>query len=679
TAGQAAPAAPQGPPPGEAAAEGPASFSPYEVLVRWASLAGSSVLFGGFVLALLYRRTARSPEDLLGLFGKHLRSSMVLALGLLACAVPLFLALQAVSIGDLSPPALVGLLVETRFGHVWLARGLLLIALGAVLFLWKGQSWDRNTWAGLGLAALLLLTFSLSSHGAAQAGGWALPVLSDWVHFLAAAAWIGGLVHLGRLLLRSRDYVYGRGGPVGRPQARSKPHSKGKGKGDSKARRRTGERETSLLVALLLPFSTLAIVAVSILLLTGLYNSWLELNTLESLWTTAYGTTLLVKLGLSIPALLLGGVNFWRLSRISSPASQQAAMPRQGAILLEAVVGMALLLAVAVLVALPPARQGLAQTRSAGIAMTQRAGDVAISLEVDPGSVGRNRFRSSIRDAPGRPLEEPGRLIMRFEYLDGELEGQGAFAQRVGPGLFEGEWGYLEAAGRWDIQVIFRQEGREDLAASFPVMVEIPDAVLADTGGSTAGLGSAASLIELEVLVLGLIVAGAGWLKRDALGAVLERPFRGFLRGLGYDPGRPMQVEAVTALVGTGALVAFIGMYLLAGELLTSAASGLPRNPIPPGAVSRAVGRVIYEEKCLSCHGSEGAGDGPAVQKSQEGLDLRPHVLAHPSGQIWVWITYGLGTDMPAFEDELGDEERWHLVNYVRTFGQSSTFGVHAH
>src|SRR5690606_34103854 len=56
-------------------------------------------------------------------------------------------------------------------------------------------------------------------------------------------------------------------------------------------------------------FSTLAIISVVVLTLTGLYAAWLQVGNLTALNTTDYGRTLTVKLVLIVPLLLLGAVN----------------------------------------------------------------------------------------------------------------------------------------------------------------------------------------------------------------------------------------------------------------------------------------------------------------------------------------------------------------------------------
>jgi mono/diheme cytochrome c family protein len=50
--------------------------------------------------------------------------------------------------------------------------------------------------------------------------------------------------------------------------------------------------------------------------------------------------------------------------------------------------------------------------------------------------------------------------------------------------------------------------------------------------------------------------------------------------------------------------------------------------------------------------------------------DLSVHTVpgVHTDAQLYDWITHGFpGSAMPAFGQILGDTERWHLVNYIRT------------
>jgi mono/diheme cytochrome c family protein len=94
-------------------------------------------------------------------------------------------------------------------------------------------------------------------------------------------------------------------------------------------------------------------------------------------------------------------------------------------------------------------------------------------------------------------------------------------------------------------------------------------------------------------------------------------------------------------------------------------------NPIPATIPSLAIGERIYRQNCEACHGVIGAGDGPAAAGLQpRPVDLRVHVAAgHSDGFFFYWISEGFrGTAMPAFKNRLSIEERWHVVNFIRTF-----------
>ncbi|MDX1513828.1 MAG: cytochrome c [Gammaproteobacteria bacterium] len=93
-------------------------------------------------------------------------------------------------------------------------------------------------------------------------------------------------------------------------------------------------------------------------------------------------------------------------------------------------------------------------------------------------------------------------------------------------------------------------------------------------------------------------------------------------------------------------------------------------NPIEPSPESLARGEKLYDKYCSKCHGVTGNGAGP----SAHGFSTNPR-------QLWVWhnadkaadpylfwmITNGR-TDMPPWGVILSENERWDLVNYIKTF-----------
>ena len=91
---------------------------------------------------------------------------------------------------------------------------------------------------------------------------------------------------------------------------------------------------------------------------------------------------------------------------------------------------------------------------------------------------------------------------------------------------------------------------------------------------------------------------------------------------------------------------------------------------VPYTTAAIAQGLASYQRNCVSCHGAQARGDGPDAGT----LPPRPanltaeHVLAHPSGDVYWWITEGIqGTAMPGFAQTTDEKERWGLVHLVRT------------
>ena len=83
---------------------------------------------------------------------------------------------------------------------------------------------------------------------------------------------------------------------------------------------------------------------------------------------------------------------------------------------------------------------------------------------------------------------------------------------------------------------------------------------------------------------------------------------------------------------------------------------------------------------CMACHGPRGEGDGPMSSS----LPLPPprlgdHVPYHSDGTLFLWISEGIPLDgdeknMPSFKSQLSEDERWHLVNYLRATFSSGEF-----
>ena len=151
-----------------------------------------------------------------------------------------------------------------------------------------------------------------------------------------------------------------------------------------------------------------------------------------------------------------------------------------------------------------------------------------------------------------------------------------------------------------------------------------------------------------------------GALSRDEIAAVID--------GTEDPTGRMFKVH-----VGPPAL----GVALLAEETAAEGVLGDPAsqapvlaNPVEATSESLARGGDLYGRMCARCHGANGNGTGPSVH----GIDSDPR-------KLWVWGSAGDAadgylfsiisdgrTDMPPWGLVLSENERWDLVNYIKTF-----------
>lgn len=83
-------------------------------------------------------------------------------------------------------------------------------------------------------------------------------------------------------------------------------------------------------------------------------------------------------------------------------------------------------------------------------------------------------------------------------------------------------------------------------------------------------------------------------------------------------------------------------------------------------------GAPLYAQHCSVCHGTAGAGDGPAsVGMTPPPANLRDGVRLDRLSLYAIYNTLGLGvegTDMPSFADQLDDRQRWDLATYIAGF-----------
>lgn len=105
-----------------------------------------------------------------------------------------------------------------------------------------------------------------------------------------------------------------------------------------------------------------------------------------------------------------------------------------------------------------------------------------------------------------------------------------------------------------------------------------------------------------------------------------------------------------------------------ADEWTAPARAAKKKNPIAPEAGSLEKGKAVYVKECASCHGDGGKGDGSAVKD----LEKKPYdltlakTLDQSDGALFWKITEG-NKPMASYEKTLSEEDRWNVINYLRT------------
>lgn len=370
-------AAPDSSPQAASPAAAPADeISWAQTAVRWLTYLAMMALFGGFafrlfVLAPAMRRTApggAEGREAVSAGDRRALSLSWASLFLLVLTTLAALVMQASSVydrpvGEALSPALLGrVLTETGYGGAWLLQAASAVVITVILFLLRGRVRRGDTgehsalwWAGLAASAALLVAPSWTGHAAVAARHFPLSRFSDWLHLLAGGFWVGGLFHLALTWPRALAPL------------------------DESQRARSLHQVIRL-------FTRVAVPSVALLVLAGLYNTWTHVPRVEALWMTPYGEALALKLILVALMLALGGLHNFYYGKKAAALEPSAgdAYGHDGAglergfsrtLLVEAGLGVLVLLVTAVLVFMTPARNHPAMDRlnmGAGVTQEQR-------------------------------------------------------------------------------------------------------------------------------------------------------------------------------------------------------------------------------------------------------------------------------------------------------------------
>jgi copper transport protein len=332
-------------------------------VVRWLTFAGLALLGGAWLMFSVW------PE------GRDDRRARLLvwtgwATTVLGAVAELLLQgpyVAGAGLGYVTRWSLLDATLHTTFGTAHSVRLLLLGAIGALLSAHlRNVGRSRLPEVGAALAIGVVLTYSASGHAESQDPRW-LTMTSYSAHLAAMSVWVGGLSYLLIAVLpRQEPAELGRVLPV---------------------------------------FSRTAFYSVIVLAVSGSYQAWLGIGTIDAITTTRYGQLVLVKIALFAGLLALGNLSRAVVQRryvrpvayamtddLAPPAPSRAPAdlgPIRRSVFAELVVALIVLAVTAVLVAEPPGRAALATTRARPqTASTALGGGREATVTIEPGKHG---------------------------------------------------------------------------------------------------------------------------------------------------------------------------------------------------------------------------------------------------------------------------------------------------
>lgn len=262
------------------------------VAMRAVHFAATAITAGTMFFRTMIAEPVLHPEaNLAAVFRTQAQRVSYVSLAIAAISGAIWLLLQSASMSGLplhdalTADVLSTVINETQFGEVTIVRAGLAIGVAACL------AFDRAAiaqWLGLMASFAFSASLAWTGHAGATVGATGyLHLVADALHLIAASAWLGGLVPLILLLVAAR-------------------------------------RNDAILLAAdtVRRFSTLGIISVTALMLSGLINAAILVGSFRALIITSYGHLLLLKLALFAVMLALATINRLLLApRLARPGA----------------------------------------------------------------------------------------------------------------------------------------------------------------------------------------------------------------------------------------------------------------------------------------------------------------------------------------------------------------------
>ncbi len=503
--------------------------------------------------------------------------------------------------------------IGSRFGDVWNFRMLVLLVvallLGAAQY-FGGQYpktvrsfWVASTW----VLALLLGAQAVNSHAA---GSLVMPwvaIAMHWLHAVAVAFWIGGIAALALVL------------PVA-----LRPYDE--------------EARWEALRPVMRRFSRYAVGALLVVITSGLYsasNWFFSPNDL----TTTYGRALGYKLGMIALLLLVAALHHVALrphllrwlpfKRLADWARRFGVSLRVETVFAVATISLAALLS-ATPIPEPEFLQREIETPNA----VQEIDATTVQVAITPGGTGVNTLDIVVN----RDGEAADGLQAEVQFVAPQLGERSPWeiAEPAENGLYVLASDRIDEIGRWWTLIDLRDATGDFTRAAFEWNISDDATLIQELPPSW-----------FTLLMAFLTTAAVGYVLWPSLQALAARMEWSLLN----------IAISVSAIVVSTALLIFSVVFIQQQQAAQQAALNPPPqlvNPILPDAESLSVGEPLYNEACAAWEGNEDLG-----ALINQLVFLRDEDLFRATERGW--------RDLPPCTGDLTDEQRWHLVNYIRT------------
>ncbi|NDJ62062.1 MAG: hypothetical protein GYB67_13105 [Chloroflexi bacterium] len=608
---------------------------PLEVVWRALVLASTMLLFGVYTLYALVlvpawgsrdHRAGWLPPRVMTRLNRIVWIALAVAIGgNLLALLQQTMVFFAADVGRVLSDGLWNVVrIGSRFGDTWNVRMALLLLIAGLHFattqLRRDQPdtvrpfWIATAW----LLPLLLGTWSIASHASGSLLWPWLAVFSDWLHGIAAGLWVGGAAALALIL-----------------PAALRPYS--------------GEDRRLALLAALRRFSRIAVVALALVIATGVYNALNWFGAPAEI-ATSYGESLGLKLLLIAPLLVIGAGHHIAL-RPERYARWSALMDRFGVrfgafvptLRLEALIGLGVLVLAAHLSATPVPEPELAGQTTPPPQGVQTVGATTVRVTITPGGPGVNTYDTVVMrgDQPATDVT----VRLRTANPARDLRGAWHATEALGDGLYVAAGAEIDAEGRWQTLIdVTDASGAQVTRAVFAWEITQDAAVIATRDPNV-----------FNVLALFGALAAVGF----AVSPFVRR---------GYHQLNLDAASVTVAAVAVAATVVIVVVGILAGQeaerSYRETLNPPPQivNDVLPTQASLARGQDLIVAQC------------PAWIGANDFITLTRRLDRTRDEALYAAVRDGW-RDLGACAPDLRDGQRWDIVNYIRSLEGRSLDG----